>query len=97
MTPPTNPQIGPDETFYAVAVACATLGLFATIAKAAGENLTTDTFIQAGYRLRNAIVPGLGAPISFGPNRSYVIGPVYLVTYDPVNHSMKFSTSSATK
>jgi hypothetical protein len=96
ITPPTNPQIGYDESFYAVAAACITLGLFAAIAKAAGENLTTSSFIQAAYRLRNAVIPGLGTPISFGPTRSYVSGPVYLVTYDPVYHSLKFSTTSAT-
>jgi len=96
ITAPTNDQLGSDETFYAVAAACITLALFAAIAKAAGKNLTTPTFIRAGFRLRNVVIPGLGAPISFGPNRSYAIGPVYIVTYDPVNHSLKFSTSSAT-
>ena len=83
-------------SFYAVAAACITLGLFAAIANAAGENLSTSSFIQAGYRLRNAVIPGLRTPISFGPKRSYVTGPVYLVTYDPVSHSMKFSAASAT-
>jgi hypothetical protein len=96
MTPPTNPQISPDESFFAVEAACISLGLFATIAKAAGKNLTTSSFIQAGYRLRNAVVPGLIAPVSFGPGRPYVIGTVYPVTYDATHHSMKYSTTSLT-
>jgi hypothetical protein len=96
VTPPTNPQTGRDESFLAVAAACINLALFATIADAAGKNLTTSSFVESGYRLRNAVVPGLLAPISFGPRRPYVIGPVYLVTYDPLHNSMKFSTSSAT-
>jgi hypothetical protein len=96
MTPPTNPQISPDQSFFAVEAACISLGLFATIAKAAGKNLTTSSFVQAGYRLRNAVVPGLVAPVSFGPGRPYMIGPVYPVTYDPTHHSMKYSTTSLT-
>jgi hypothetical protein len=94
--PPTNPQIGSDESFFAVEAACISLGLFATIAKAAGKNLTTSSFIQAGYRLRNVVVPGLPAPISFEPGRPYMIGPVYMVTYDPIHNSLKYSTSSLT-
>jgi hypothetical protein len=96
ITPPANPQIGDDKSWYAVEVACISVALFATIAKAAGANLTTSSFIDAGYRLRDAVIPGQGAPISFGQGRSYVIGPVYLVTYDPVHHSLKFSSSSVT-
>jgi hypothetical protein len=96
ITPPTDPQIASDESFLAVENACIGLDLFATIAKAAGENLTTSSFIEAGYRLRNVSVPGMVTPISFGPRRSYVIGPVYLVTYDPTHRSLKYSASSAT-
>jgi hypothetical protein len=96
ITPPTNPQIGSDESFFAVEAACINLGLFAVIAKAAGKNLTTSSFIQAGYRLRNAVIPGLLTPISFGPNRSYAIQGVYRVTYDPKDNALKYSTSSLT-
>jgi hypothetical protein len=96
ITPPKNPQTGPDESYFAVEAACINLGLFAAIAKAAGKNLTTSSFIEAGYRLRKAVIPGLLAPISFGPKRSYVIGPVYPVTYDPTHNSLKYSTSSLT-
>jgi hypothetical protein len=96
ITPPTNPQIGSDETFFAVEAACINLGLFAVIARAAGKNLTTSSFIQAGYRLRNAVVPGLLTPVSFGPKRPYVIQGVYQVTYDPKHNSLKYSTSSLT-
>jgi hypothetical protein len=96
ITPPTIPQTGPDESFFAVEAACINLALFATIAEAAGKNLSTQSFVEAGYRLRNAVVPGLLAPISFGERRPYVIGPVYLVRYDQPNNALKFSTTSAT-
>jgi hypothetical protein len=96
ITPPTNPQIGTDETFFAVEAACINLGLFEVIAKAAGKNLTTSSFIQAGYRLRNAAVPGLLTPVSFGPKRPYLVLGVYKVTYDPKHNSLKYSTSSLT-
>ncbi len=52
ITPPTNPLTGSDQTFYAVEAACLNMDLFATIAKAAGKNLTEATF--AARRLRTA-------------------------------------------
>ena len=94
ITPPTNPQIGSDESFFAVEAACINLGLFAVIAKAAGKNLTTSSFIQAGYRLRDTVVPGLLTPVSFGPNRPYLVLGVYQVTYDLKHNSLRYSTSS---
>jgi hypothetical protein len=96
-TPPTSSQTGSDQSFFAVEAACINLSLFATIAEAAGKNLTTSSFIQGGFRLRNVLISGSKTPISFGPGRPYVIGPVYPVTYDPTHNSFKFSTSSATK
>ena len=54
ITPPTNPLMGSDQTFYAVEAACLNIDLFATIAKAAGKNLTESSFAHAGYALRNA-------------------------------------------
>jgi hypothetical protein len=96
ITPPTNPQTGPDESFFAVEAACINLALFATIAKAAGKNLSSNSFVEAGYRLRNVVVPGLLAPISFGPKRPYVLGPLFPVRYDQPHNSLKFSTTSAT-
>ena len=67
ITPPTNPLTGSDQTFYAVESACLNIDLFSTIAKAAGKNLTWSTFTHAGYALRNAAIPGSGAPVSFAP------------------------------
>jgi len=97
ITPPTNPLTGSDQTFYAVESACINLALFTTIAKAAGKNLTWSSFARAGYGLRNAVIPGSGAPVSFGPGRAYAIGPVYLVTYDPAKHVLQFAASPAAK
>jgi hypothetical protein len=96
ITPPTDPLTGSDQTFYAVEAACINLALFTTIAKAAGKNLTRSSFAHAGYGLRDSVIPGSGAPVSFAPGRAYAIGPVYLVTYDPAKNVLQFAASPAT-
>ena len=68
-------------TWVAPENSCQDIALFTAIAKAAGRNLTAQTFKEAGYGLRNISIPGMGAPVSFGPGRAYALGPVYLVTY----------------
>jgi hypothetical protein len=95
ITPPTDPLIGSDQTFYAVEAACINMALFATIAKAAGKHLTSSSFIHAGYALKDADIPGAGAPVSFAPGRAYALGPVYLVTYDQSKNVLKFAASPA--
>jgi hypothetical protein len=97
ITPPTNPLMGSDQTFYSVEAACLNIDLFATIAKAAGKNLTESSFAHAGYALRNAAIPGSGVPVSFAPGRAYPLGPVYLVTFDKAKNVLQFGTSPAAK
>jgi len=97
ITPPTNPLMGSDQTFYAVESACLNVDLFATIAKAAGKDLTASSFAHAGYALRDAAIPGSGEPVSFGPGRAYAIGPVYLVTFDKAKNVLQFAGSPAAK
>jgi hypothetical protein len=97
ITPPTNPLTGSDQTFYAVESACLNIDLFSTIAKAAGKNLTWATFTHAGYGLKNAAIPGSGAPVSFAPGRPYALGPVYLVTFDKAKNVLQFADTAATK
>jgi Periplasmic binding protein len=97
ITPPTNPLTGSDQTFYAVESACLNIDLFATIAKAAGKDLTWSTFTHAGYALRNAAIPGSGAPVSFAAGRPYALGPVYLVTFDRAKNVLQFADSAASK
>ena len=94
ITPPTNPLTGSDQTFYAVESACLNMDLFATIAKATGKNLTWAHFAQTGYSLRNAAIPGSGAPVSFGPDRPYALGPVYLVTFDRAKNVLQFADNA---
>jgi hypothetical protein len=61
--------------------------LFDDIAKAAGKNLTVASFTKAGYALKNADIPGLGA-VSFGPNQPYATGPVTIFKYDPTSETL---------
>jgi hypothetical protein len=95
MTPPTNPISGSDQTFFSVEAACINLALFTTIAKAAGKDLTLSSFEKAGFGLRNADVAGAAAPVSFGPHRSYPLGPVIFVTYDPQKNVLDFAGAAA--
>jgi hypothetical protein len=83
-------------TFMGIELACTDMALFTDIAKAAGENLTVASFVKAGYGLKNVLLPGTNAPISFGPNRPYALGPVYMVHYDPTTKALVFANKSAT-
>jgi hypothetical protein len=82
-------------TWMSVEIACSDMALLATIAKAAGKNLTVSSFVHAGYGLRNVVIPGSSAHISFAPGRPYALGPVYMVHYDPGTKALVFSTKSA--
>jgi hypothetical protein len=93
--PPTNPISGSDQTFYSVESACINMALFTTIAKAAGKDLTVASFEKAGYGLRDATIPGAASSVSFGPGRSYPLGPVIKVTYDPTRNVLDFANSAA--
>jgi hypothetical protein len=85
---PIGAQANAPTTWVAAENTCQDVAMFAAIAKAAGRNLTTQSFAQAGYGLRNVSIPGMGAPVSFGPERPYALGPVYLVTYDTKSQQM---------
>ncbi len=85
-----------EETWLGIELACTDMALFTDIAKAAGKNLTVASFVKAGYGLKNVLLPGTNAPISFGPGRPYALGPVYMVHYDPTTKALVFATKSAT-
>ena len=82
-------------TWVAAENTCQDMAIFTAIAKAAGKNLTVRTFQRAGYGLRNVSIPGMGAPVSFGPGRPYALGPVYLVTYDTMSQQLVIANKSA--
>jgi Periplasmic binding protein len=82
-------------TFMGIELACTDMALFTDIAKAAGKNLTVASFVKAGYGLKNVLLPGTNAPISFAPNRPYALGPVYMVHYDPDTKAMVFANKPA--
>jgi hypothetical protein len=71
------------STWVGIEQACTDIGLFEDIAKAAGNDLSVSSFMQAGYGLRNVVVPGYSGPVSFGPNQPYALGTVYMAHYDP--------------
>ncbi len=85
-----------DATWTSVEFACSDMALFADIAKAAGKDLTVSSFVHAGYGLKNLALPGTNVPISFGPNRPYVLGPVYMVHYDKATKAVAYANTSAT-
>jgi Periplasmic binding protein len=83
-----------EATWMSVELACTDMALFSDIAKAAGKNLTVSSFIHAGYGLKNLLLPGTNAPISFEPGRPYALGPVYMVRYDPETKGVVYGTNS---
>ena len=91
---PTVPES--DATWMSVEFACTDMALFSDIAKAAGKNLTVQSFVHAGYGLKNLMLPGGNAPISFAPGRPYALGPVYMVRYDGATKQLVFASKSAT-
>ena len=103
ITPPVNPTSpqaasnSSDTTYASVLQGCQFLGMFTTIAKAAGKNLTVASFTKAGYGLRNVTFPGSGGPVSFGPHQPYAIGKATVVKYNPKTHTLVPASSSGTK
>ncbi len=84
-----------EATWMSVELACTDMALFEDIAKAAGKNLTVSSFVHAGYGLKNLLLPGTNAPISFGPGRPYALGPVYMVHYNGSKKALVFANTSA--
>jgi hypothetical protein len=94
ITPPSNPIAGSDQSFFAIQDACDNLAMFTAIVKAAGKDLTRESFIKAGYGLRNVNLPEAAVPVSFAPQRPYPLGPVYLGHFDTTKNSLVFSAVS---
>jgi len=86
-----------EATWTGIEQACTDVTLFTAIAKAAGKHLTLASFMHAGYGLRNVVIPGSSAPISFGPNQPYALGPVYMVHYDPNTKAIVVASKPVTK
>jgi ABC-type branched-subunit amino acid transport system substrate-binding protein len=62
--------------------ACEYMSLFTTLAKAAGKNLTVDSFGKAIDQAKNVNVTGLG-PMTFAPKTHTYSLPMFLYRYDP--------------
>jgi branched-chain amino acid transport system substrate-binding protein len=85
-----------EETWLGIEIACADMALFTDVATAAGKDLTVSSFVHAGYRLKNLILPGANATVSFGPGRPYALGPVYMVHYDAATEAVVYANTSVT-
>ena len=85
-----------EETWLGIEIACADMALFADIVTAAGKDLTVSSFVHAGYGLKNLVLPGTNAPVSFGPGRPYALGPVYMVHYDAATKAVVYANTSVT-
>ncbi len=85
-----------EATWMSVELACTDMALFEDIARAAGKDLTVKSFVQAGYGLKNVVLPGSNAAFSFGQGRAYALGPVYMVHYDPSIKNVVYANKSAT-
>ena len=85
-----------EETWLSVELACTDMALFTDIAEAAGKNLTVSSFTHAGYGLKNLVLPGSNATVSFAPGRPYALGPVYMVHYDTATKAVAYANTSAT-
>ena len=83
-----------EETWLGIEIACADMALFTDIATAAGKDLTVSSFVHAGYRLKNLVLPGTNAPVSFGPGRPYALGPVYMVHYDAATKAVVYANTA---
>ncbi len=91
-----SPTLSESEiTYMGIELACTDMALFTDIAQAAGKNLTVASFVKAGYGLKNVLLPGSNAAISFAPNRPYALGPVYMVHYDPTTKALVFANKPA--
>jgi hypothetical protein len=84
-----------EATWTSVEIACPAVALFDDIAEAAGRNLSVSSFVHAGYGLRDQVLPGASARISFAPDRPYELGPVYMVHYDAGSKSVVYGNTSA--
>jgi ABC-type branched-subunit amino acid transport system substrate-binding protein len=62
--------------------ACEYISLFSTLAKAAGKNLTADSFGKAITTTKNVDVTGLG-PMTYDPKTHTYSLPMFLYRYDP--------------
>jgi branched-chain amino acid transport system substrate-binding protein len=85
-----------EDTWLSVELACTDMALFADIAKAAGKDLTVSSFVHAGYRLKNLVLPGTNALITFAPGRPYALGPVYMVHYDAATKAIVYANAPVT-
>lgn len=96
ITPPSATSNTSDHSYIGAIYACQSVALFDKIATAAGKNLTVASFNRAGYGLRNVTLPGVGGPVSFGPGRSYGIGPVYSAKYNMAAKQLVLAAKSST-
>jgi hypothetical protein len=83
-----------DSTYVSAMNACQNVAIFATIAKAAGKNLTVASFTRAGEGLHDVVFPGVGSAVSF-KGKPYAIGNVHLARYSTDTGGFVIASRSA--
>lgn len=79
---PDDVADGETDAAQSAANACFNMALFAAIAKAAGKNLTVESFERAGRSMKTVDIPGFG-PVTYDPETNTYSQPVYINRYDP--------------
>jgi hypothetical protein len=77
--------------------ACQNMAMFTKIVEVTGKDLTIASFTKAGYALRNVTFPGLGGPVSFGPDQPAATGQVYALKYNSSTNTLAISNAPLSK
>jgi ABC-type branched-subunit amino acid transport system substrate-binding protein len=78
---PVDLEDGETETSVSASNACYNIGLFAAIAKAAGKDLTVQSFGKAGESMKSVDIPGFGT-VTYDPATRSYSQPIYINRYD---------------
>ena len=82
-----TPTPGTTSHVTSASSACRYMGLFASLAKAAGKNLNTATFGKAAQKAGTIEVPGYGA-MGYDAKTHTFAEPVFLYRYDPATKTL---------
>ena len=96
LTPTPSNSNGEPQSWVSAQSACATVTLFAAIAKAAGATLNISTFLKGGESLTNFSLPGsdVTGPLNFSPDFHDGNAPIVTFTWDQATKQFVSSTGN---